>query len=104
LIFSGIPKPNPVLRTVHAILGMWRPVLSNPVRRDLRTRTPNVEKRKDLDRRGLICERCHAGQMVEYQRKINSGGREASLTGRRCERCGYTELDNDEDVWSAVGL
>src|SRR5207249_10669011 len=68
------------------------------------TRTPNVEKRKHLDREGLICERCHAGQMVEYQRKINSGGREASLTGRRCDRCGYTELDNDEDVWSAVGL
>ena len=52
----------------------------------------------------MICERCHAGQMVEYQRKINSGGREASLTGRRCDRCGYTELDNDEDVWSAVRL
>jgi len=66
--------------------------------------TPNVEKRTPLDRQSLICERCHAGQMVEYQRKINSGGREASLAGRRCDRCGYTELDNDEDVWSAVGL
>jgi len=42
--------------------------------------------------------------MLEYQRKISAGGKETILTGRRCERCGYTELDSDEDVWSAVGL
>jgi len=42
--------------------------------------------------------------MVEYQRKVALGAKETTLTGRRCERCGYTELDSDDDVWSAVGL
>jgi hypothetical protein len=49
----------------------------------------------------LICERCHAGQMAEYQRQLGKG---ATITGKRCDRCGYTELDSDDDVWSAVGL
>ncbi len=52
----------------------------------------------------LICDRCHAGQMVEYERRVASKGKETMLTGRRCERCGYTQLDSDEDIWSAVGL
>ncbi len=52
----------------------------------------------------MICERCHAGQMVQYQRKIAPGKKETVLTGTRCDRCGYTELDNDDDVWSAVGI
>jgi len=52
----------------------------------------------------MICERCRAGQMIEYQRKLASGKNEIALTGRKCERCGYTELDSDDDVWSAVGL
>jgi predicted nucleic-acid-binding Zn-ribbon protein len=42
--------------------------------------------------------------MAEYQRKISSGAKETFLTGRKCDRCGYTELDSDDDVWSAVGL
>ena len=42
--------------------------------------------------------------MIEYRRKLGQGERTAEITGRRCDRCGYTELDNDEDVWSAVGL
>jgi hypothetical protein len=52
----------------------------------------------------LICERCRAGQMIEYQRKIASSPKGTVLTGRKCDRCGYTELDSDDDVWSAVGL
>ena len=51
----------------------------------------------------MICERCHAGEMVAYEKKVGAGAL-ARIAGRRCERCGYTELDNDEDVWSAVGL
>lgn len=42
--------------------------------------------------------------MVEYERKALAGGKEVVLRGRRCDRCGYTLLDNDDDVWSAVGL
>jgi hypothetical protein len=52
----------------------------------------------------LTCERCHAGQMVEYSKEVGSQAGKVTLTGRRCDRCGYTELDSDEDVWSAVGL
>ena len=48
----------------------------------------------------MICERCHAGQMAEYQRQVKG----TTITGKRCDRCGYTELDSDDDVWSAVGL
>jgi predicted Zn-ribbon and HTH transcriptional regulator len=42
--------------------------------------------------------------MLEYQRLIASKGKETHLRGTRCERCGYTQLDDDEDIWSAVGL
>ncbi len=42
--------------------------------------------------------------MEEYTRKINSKGHEAVLVGRKCSLCGFTELDSDDDVWSAVGL
>jgi hypothetical protein len=42
--------------------------------------------------------------MTEYLRKISSGEKETVLTGKRCDRCGFTELDSDDDVWSAVGL
>ena len=52
----------------------------------------------------MMCDKCHAGQMLEYSRKIRAGGRETVLSGTRCERCGFTKLDSDDDVWSAVGL
>ena len=52
----------------------------------------------------MICERCRAGQMAEYERKLVSEGRTTVLTGTKCDRCGYTQLDSDDDVWSAVGL
>jgi len=42
--------------------------------------------------------------MAEYQRRISSGAKETVLIGRKCDRCGYTELDSDDDVWTAVGL
>ena len=42
--------------------------------------------------------------MVEYERKIFAGAKEATLVGRKCDRCGFTQLDSDDDVWSAVGL
>lgn len=52
----------------------------------------------------MLCERCHAGQMEEYQRKLGEGDRQTWIKGSVCSRCGYVELENDEDVWSVVGL
>lgn len=52
----------------------------------------------------LICERCHAGRMVEYERTVGSGDKVATIRGAKCDRCSYTELENDDDIWSAVGL
>jgi hypothetical protein len=42
--------------------------------------------------------------MVAYERRMLAGGKETVLTGRKCDRCGFTQLDSDDDVWSAVGL
>jgi len=42
--------------------------------------------------------------MMEYERKVLAGGKEATIRGRKCDRCGFTVLDNDDDVWSADGL
>ncbi len=39
--------------------------------------------------------------MVEYERTVG-GVKKSVLRGRRCERCGYIVLDNDDDVWSAI--
>ena len=52
----------------------------------------------------MICDRCHAGQMLEYQRTVGAGAKTAVIRGTRCERCGYVSLDDDDDIWSAVGL
>jgi uncharacterized OB-fold protein len=41
--------------------------------------------------------------MMEYSKRIGSQS-SATIVGTRCDRCGYTQLDNDDDVWSAVGL
>jgi hypothetical protein len=41
--------------------------------------------------------------MVEYQRSVGPGSK-VSLAGKKCDRCGYVQLDSDEDVWAAVGL
>ena len=42
--------------------------------------------------------------MVEYHRKLGAGEKTAEIIGTRCDRCGYTQLDNDDDVWSALEL
>ena len=44
--------------------------------------------------------------MVEYERREDPAAqaRSVTLTGMKCERCGFTQLDSDDDVWSAVGL
>jgi hypothetical protein len=42
--------------------------------------------------------------MVEYERKVGSGGNVATIKGTKCDRCGFFSLVNDEDIWSAVGL
>ena len=52
----------------------------------------------------MIRDKCRAGQMVEYERSILAGGKKAVLKGTKCDRCGFTQLDSDDDVWSAVGL
>jgi len=52
----------------------------------------------------LICDKCHAGQMVEYQREVGTGSRKAVISGTKCTICGFTLLVNDLDIWAAVGL
>jgi len=49
-----------------------------------------------------MCERCHAGQMEHYEKKLGPGGN-VTISGTRCSVCGYVLLDNDDDVWSAIG-
>jgi predicted Zn-ribbon and HTH transcriptional regulator len=41
--------------------------------------------------------------MVEY-RRTSGGDKPIMIAGTRCDKCGFTVLDNDEDIWSAVGL
>jgi uncharacterized OB-fold protein len=41
--------------------------------------------------------------MVAYSRTLG-GENVTKLTGTRCGRCGFILLDDDEKVWSAVGL
>ncbi len=42
--------------------------------------------------------------MEEYSRTIKSKEHETTIVGRKCSLCGYTQLDSDDDIWSAVGL
>lgn len=42
--------------------------------------------------------------MVEYRKQVGDGSNATTISGTRCDRCGLTQLDNDEDIWSAVGL
>ena len=51
----------------------------------------------------MICDRCHAGQMLPYTRTV-MGDKPAVIAGKRCERCGFVLLDDDGGIWSAVGL
>jgi hypothetical protein len=42
--------------------------------------------------------------MIDYERRVGRGDKVADIKGSRCERCGYTQLANDDEIWSAVGL
>jgi hypothetical protein len=53
--------------------------------------------------RGLPCERCHAGELMDYERRIE-GEENVTIRGMRCSLRGYTELADDEAIWTAVGL
>jgi len=41
--------------------------------------------------------------MESYEKKLGPDGK-AAITGTRCNVCGFVLLDNDDDVWAAVGL
>ena len=51
----------------------------------------------------MICDRCHAGQMEPYEKKLGPGGK-AVIAGTKCRVCGFVLLDNDDSIWSALGL
>jgi hypothetical protein len=38
--------------------------------------------------------------MLEYERTVGSTSK-VTLRGTRCERCGFTVLENDDEVWGA---
>lgn len=42
--------------------------------------------------------------MEEYRRTVGAGPSAVTISGTRCSRCGFTLLDSDDAVWSAVGL
>ena len=42
--------------------------------------------------------------MVEYERTITRGDKKTIILGSKCDRCGYIQLDSDDDIWSVVGL
>ncbi|MDG6899081.1 MAG: hypothetical protein JRM91_01635 [Nitrososphaerota archaeon] len=51
----------------------------------------------------MPCERCRAGELTDYERRIE-GEEKVTIRGVRCSLCGYTELADDEAIWAAVGL
>ncbi len=51
----------------------------------------------------MICDRCHAGQMEPYEKKLGPGAR-ATITGTKCSMCGFVLLDDDDAIWSSVGV
>ena len=43
--------------------------------------------------------------MIEYEKNFSSAdNNKAKIVGLRCDRCGYIQLDSDDDIWSIVGL
>lgn len=52
----------------------------------------------------MMCERCRAGQVEQFGKKVGPKGHETILIGRKCSNCGYTQLDSDDAVWTVVGL
>jgi RNase P subunit RPR2 len=59
---------------------------------------------KGNEKVGMICDKCRAGQMLQYEKSFSSDGKSAKILGSKCERCGHIKLANDEDIWSIVGL
>jgi len=41
--------------------------------------------------------------MEHYEKRLGPEGK-ASITGTKCSVCGYVLLDNDDDVWNALGV
>jgi uncharacterized OB-fold protein len=41
--------------------------------------------------------------MEHYEKKVGSGEK-GTITGSKCSVCGFVLLDNDDDIWSALGL
>ena len=39
--------------------------------------------------------------MLEYEKPLGNGN--VKIRGKKCSVCGYVVLDNDDDVWAAVG-
>lgn len=52
----------------------------------------------------IICDKCRAGIMEQFQRLMKNGEREIQIRGKKCSRCGYIQINDDDDVWSIVGL
>ena len=41
--------------------------------------------------------------MVRCERNLGETPNVVTIRGTKCDRCGYVELDDDDEVWSAVG-
>jgi hypothetical protein len=41
--------------------------------------------------------------MESYEKKLGPAGK-GTITGSKCSVCGFVLLDNDDDIWSALGL
>jgi len=41
--------------------------------------------------------------MESYEKRLGPDGN-ATITGVKCSMCGFVLLDNDDDVWSALGV
>jgi hypothetical protein len=39
--------------------------------------------------------------MEDYEKKLGPAAK-AIIRGKKCNRCGFVLLDNDDDVWSAL--
>ena len=48
----------------------------------------------------MVCDRCRAGEMLEYEKEVGK----TKLRGTKCSVCGFVVLENDDDIWNAVGL
>lgn len=42
--------------------------------------------------------------MVLYEKNVGETPNGVAIRAQKCDRCGYVQLDDDDEVWSAVGL